>query len=164
MSRVGVTQCQRQLATIWYVLSAPAIVVLILQSQNNVYAGKDAELWGWALPTVMPTLLLITGAVVVDEIQAALKVKRSRYVPVFSRNVAIGLSVFYLLIVNYVVFHSRATGFSLSTMQKSNLFLGPIQGLVGIALAIFFGTSESNGKEAVDPQTTASRSGGSAAA
>ncbi len=145
------TQCQRQLATVWYGLSAPAIIILILQSQNNAYPGKETELWGWALPTVMPTLLLITGSVVVDEIQAALKVKKSRYVPTFSRNVALGLSIFYLVIVNYIVFDSRRQGYSIAAMQKSNIFLGPIQGLVGAALAIFFGTADSKMDHPSDP-------------
>jgi hypothetical protein len=137
--RISMTKSQRQLATLWYAMALPAFVVLMINQVNGGFDSRETELWGWMLPTVLPTLLLITGSVVVDAVQQ--QTKRTRLVPRFARNVTIGLSVFYLLAVNYVIIHSCVAGRSLVAMQKSSVFLGPIQGLVGVALAVFFGTS-----------------------
>lgn len=140
--RVPMMQCQRRLALVWYLLSAPAFILLILQTLSGVWASKETQLWGWALPTMMPTLLLVTGIVVVDAVQAMNQGKLARTVPVFARDVTIGLSTFYLILVNVVIVFTRRTGYSLDALQRSSAFLGPVQGLVGLALAVFFGTAK----------------------
>jgi hypothetical protein len=153
---VSLAGCQRQLAAVWYLLPLPAMIALIAQTQQGVYEKHEAELWGWALPNFMPTLLLITGVVIVEQVQSMAGTHRDREVSTFARNATAGLSVFYLLVFSYVVFDSRAAGYSLASMQRSSVFLGPIQGLVGAALGVFFGTAK---EVHADPAGTTLRPG-----
>jgi uncharacterized membrane protein YeiB len=140
-STVTVRASQRWMALVWYLMVLPFLTALIAQTMGGAFDNRDTEMWGWALPTFMPTLALITGVVVVEEVRAQGKNRRTRTVPIFAQNVTLGLSVFYLLLLNYVVFSSRANGYSIQALQRSNVFLGSIQAIVGLALAVFFGSA-----------------------
>ena len=139
------------MAKIWFGGAGILIVLLIAQSFGTVYQGHIAEVWSWALPTVMPTLSLIiavlkSSALEKDDNQDSKqpKVKRRFYF------VALWLSVFYLtLVVGSVLaapimsyLHTEEDFTNFDAMKLSNLWLAPIQGIVvGCMAALFFQTS-----------------------
>src|SRR4029077_8084179 len=56
---ISLEQARWTMAKIWFGGAGILIVLLIAQSFGTVYQGHIAEVWSWALPTVMPTLSLI---------------------------------------------------------------------------------------------------------
>lgn len=139
-----------RLATIWFSGSALIVIVLILQSLFDVYGGHVQEVWGWALPNFAPTLSLMMGvfaasALAQDAPTDTMEVRAPFY------RLAAGLSVFHLLCMLLVIgvqplLPARTVGDGPPDIMRgfvvSNLFLGPLQGLVAAALgALFFSKS-----------------------
>ncbi|HEY9541083.1 MAG TPA: hypothetical protein VIR05_05555 [Luteimonas sp.] len=131
------------LAAIWLVGAGGVFLLLVAQSLLGRYEPATHEVWGWFLPTVMPTLSLIVGVLVADR-RAAGKGQDARQAgkPVddlFFR-LGAGMSVLYLLLVALSVLVQpllpQAT--PLELMQRSNLWLGPLQGLTVATLGVFF--------------------------
>ena len=54
------------LASIWFVGAGLCFIVLVGQSQVGIFDSDTGAVWGWFLPTVMPTLSLIVSALVAD--------------------------------------------------------------------------------------------------
>ena len=48
-----------RLATLWLGAAGTIILILVVQSLRQVYGPAIQEVWGWILPTLMPTLGLI---------------------------------------------------------------------------------------------------------
>ena len=84
----------------------------------------------------MPTLSLIIGVLVLDTTSTGGTDKK---VELFIYRLAFGLSTFYLVLVALTPLVQPFTGLSpLELMKRSNLWLGPLQGLVAAVLAAFF--------------------------
>jgi len=142
-NRVPVPVGQRRLATAWFVGSGLVFLLLVVQSLNEHYGDKTSEAWGWFLPTVMPTLTLITGAIAVTRPESPATVGR------FAYHLSFWLSVFYLVLVIATIMYQPFAGLKPSEMiefmRTSNLWLGAVQTLLGISLGVFFGTRKSGG-------------------
>jgi ABC-type uncharacterized transport system YnjBCD permease subunit len=128
--------CKMRLAVLWFAASLALLILLVLQSVLGKYGTQAQDAWAWFLPTIMPTLSLIIGVLVLDATSASYadgKVDR------FVFRLTYGLSAFYLALVALTPliqpFTSSAT---VDLMKRSNLWLGPLQGLVAAALAAFF--------------------------
>ena len=129
------------LAGIWFIGAGLCFIVLVGQSQVGVFDSDTGAVWGWFLPTVMPTLSLIVGALVADyrKIPAgAPEAARPAAGPVFWLGAA--LSGFYLLLLGTTITMSslQVEAAPLELMRRSNLWLGPLQGLCVAALGFFF--------------------------
>lgn len=127
-----------RLATLWLSAAGILFLVLIMQSVVDYYEPLTEQAWGWFLPTVMPTLALIVGTLVAEA-----KEPESGERPIDPRLFRLGLalSVAYLLAVAASIFAAplvagRITPVAL--MQRSNLWLGPLQGLVAGTLGVFY--------------------------
>jgi hypothetical protein len=130
-----------RLAIIWFVAAGFLFVILVGQSLTGYYEPRTEDAWGWFLPTVMPTLSLIVGALVADYRKAAVAgpgAPKQQAGPLFW--LGAGLSVFYLLLVALSILLQPllAETSPLTLMQRSNLWLGPLQGLCVAALGFFF--------------------------
>lgn len=137
--KVAVPECQRRLAKVWFWGAGIIFLILVVQTLNGHYGDQARDAWGWFLPTVMPILTLIVSATAVaKDSQAA--VDRSVF------QISLGLSAFYLSLViatiAYQVFTTRKPSEMIDLMKTSNLWLGPVQGLLGISLGVFFGKRE----------------------
>jgi hypothetical protein len=113
------------------------LAILIVQSVRGVYGSATEKAWSWAIPTVLPTLLLILGTVARPSANA----RSSKSVDQFAFRVTLGLSAFYLLcIVATPLLRPPMTGdrSTIEIMALSNFWLGPLQGLIGLALGFFF--------------------------
>jgi hypothetical protein len=127
-----------RLAIIWLAGGGFLFVILVGQSLTGYYEPRTEDAWGWFLPTVMPTLSLIVGALVADYRKAAVAGQEQQAGPLFW--LGAGLSVFYLLLVALSILLQPllAETSPLTLMQRSNLWLGPLQGLCVAALGFFF--------------------------
>lgn len=126
------------LAGLW--LSGWVALALVLFGQNlgNRYGERGTEAWGWYLPMVTPTAMLIVGVLVAEYRAGARRGSRKVGGPMFA--LVMGLSAAYLLVVALTILLppllSQVT--PLEAMARSSLLLGPFQGLVAAALGAFF--------------------------
>lgn len=130
-------------AGVWLGGAGLVFSILVVQSLVGRYGTQSQEAWAWYLPTVMPTLSLIIGVLVSDFRAASANAKP---LPVSAKGLlwlGLGLSVFYLLLVAVTIlvqpFLQDVSPIEL--MHRSNLWLGPLQGLTAGVLAAFFRSS-----------------------
>ena len=129
-------RCKRRLATIWFLLAGVIFLLLVIQTVMGAYGPRATEAWGWFLPNVMPTLSLIVGVLVLDQMGRGVKTRTAN---AFLYRLALGLSCAYLLLILLsILIQPFAPLARLELMHQSNLWLGPLQGLVAGALGAFF--------------------------
>ena len=125
-----------RLALLWLPWSLLLFFVIFFQTTLGRYGDKSDEAWSWFLPTLVPTLSLIVSAWVAEARENAtgqLNVDR------FTFGLALGLSAAYLLAVSLTIFLIPViVAAPLEVLKKSNLWLGPFQGLVSAAMGVFF--------------------------
>jgi hypothetical protein len=139
MSAVSLSACQRRLAAIWLIGGGLAVLMLFGFTVGNRFGSLVDRAWSWLVPTIVPTLSVVIGAIAYDARRgdSGVVVDRMAYV------VAAGLSIFYFalllgtMLVLPLVESSSEIG-ALQFFSSSNYWLGPTQGLVGIALGAFF--------------------------
>jgi hypothetical protein len=143
-----------RLATVWFGGAGLIATILAVQSLFNVYGEKIPQVWGWALPNIVPTLSLMlgvcAGAAVSEESESdSMRVR----LPFFW--LSLGLSCFHLLCVAAVILAgpmlpSRTPEQEFDPLHAfvlSNLWLGPLQGLVAAAVGALFFSKTANGKK-----------------
>jgi hypothetical protein len=139
---LSMTAARRRLSVVWFTGAGLLFLVMIVQTVFDHYGSDAEEAWGWLLPGILPTLSLIIGVLVMDALGKSVK---AAAVDGFMFWTAFGLSVFYLLMVALPILLQPFTGLEpLTTLKQSNLWLGPMQGLVSAALAAFFVKSETS--------------------
>ncbi len=136
------TRSKWLLAGVWFTGAGLVFVVLVVQSLAGHYGSRSNDAWGWYLPTVMPTLSLIIGALVSD-FRSGAAAAGDPALPVNAQGLlwlSLAFSVFYLTLVAVSVLAQPflPNMSPLELMQRSNLWLGPLQGLTIGALAAFF--------------------------
>jgi hypothetical protein len=135
-SALPIAYCKRQLAVIWFTGSAVLFGLVLVQSLLNRYGDEVNRVWGWLLPTVLPTLSLIIGQLVFDAVQGG---QAGRMMDRFLFRLTAVLSVAYLLAVLLVFLLQPVSGLGpLELMTGANVWLGPVQGLVAAAMGAFF--------------------------
>jgi hypothetical protein len=135
-NRISMDVSQKRLATLWFIGAGFLFFLLLLQTMKGVYGDKAGEAWSWLLPTFMPTLLLIVGAIVN---KARLQNTQDTTVDRFMFIISFYLSIAYFiaLILTFILSQFSAQS-PLTQLKLSNLYLTPIQGLVSLALGAFF--------------------------
>ena len=129
-------QSRKRLAIVWFCGAGLLLALLVLQSVFGHYQEQTTEAWGWFLPTVMPTLSLITGVLVMDALG---KEEEPQTVDPFFYKLSLIFSGIYLALVAFSILIQPFTALSpLKLMNQSNLWLAPLQGLVAAFLGIFF--------------------------
>ncbi|HEY9225444.1 MAG TPA: hypothetical protein VIP11_02275 [Gemmatimonadaceae bacterium] len=127
---------QRRLAAVWFVGAAVIISLQVAQSVAGRFGDKTDEAWAWLLPNLMPISTLIVTVLVLESQGKGVK---KQVVPGFVYRLAMGLCIGYLLLVLVsILAQPLSTTPILTSMQQSNLWLGPIQGLASAALGAFF--------------------------
>ena len=137
--RVSVSFGQRRLAGIWVIGAAMISVLLIVQTMGGKYGTQYAKAWAWFLPTILPTLSIILGSVAHEARKEQTDTTASR----IAFQLALGMSLFYLVLVLSTLLLQPFSSFSpLELMTVSHFWLGPVQGLVDIMLGVFFASRE----------------------
>lgn len=138
--KVDYWQSQKKLSLLWLSISGLLFILFFLQTVFGRYQNQETEAWSWLMPTILPTLSLIVSSLVTEmQQQQSTKRKCSR----FLFHLTFGMSGFYLLTVIATVMIApiaiQYTGATiLGFMQKSQIWLGPLQGLVAGTLCVFF--------------------------
>jgi heme/copper-type cytochrome/quinol oxidase subunit 3 len=136
--------CKKRLTLEWFVGSGLLFFVFLFQTFFGHYGEKASEAWGWLLPSVMPTLLLIASVWTLDALGKGVKLGS---VDGFIFWLAFSLSAAYLVVVALTILLQPLVATSpdeyLHLMNQASLFLGPFQGLVSASLGAFFVKSES---------------------
>jgi hypothetical protein len=136
---IGLDAVRSRLASIWLIGAGLLLIVVVLQSLLGHFGDKVQEVWGWLLPTLMPTLgmiITVLGYTALDprSLDAVVRVSFFR--------VSFWLSGVYLFLVALTVliqpFVSNDPEKAVQMMRQSNLWLGPMQGLVASALGVLF--------------------------
>jgi hypothetical protein len=124
------------LALIWLCGCGVIVLIVVVQSLLGHFQDESQAVWGWLLPTIMPSLSMIMtvlGYTALVESSAKLAVRISFLLLVK------WLSLFYLALVLITIIIQPFTSSSpTELMSLSNLWLGPIQALVASALGVLF--------------------------
>jgi hypothetical protein len=149
--RLPLEQVRWRLGKIWFIGAGFLFTLLIVQTLTGVYEEKVQAVWGWALPNFLPTLSLMIGVfastALADEAESdRMKVRRP------FANLATAVSLFHLSAVTatLLAFPFTATFFRspegevnmMAVFDASNLFLGPLQGLVAGVIGVVFFTKQ----------------------
>jgi cytochrome bd-type quinol oxidase subunit 2 len=138
-ARINLSIAQNRLATVWLTGSAAIFALVLIQTVAGKYGGQTQRAWAWFLPTVVPTLSVILSAIA----YTATKSSAEQSVEDRAYRLTLWLSVFYLVVVlSTLLLQPLSDLRPLEFMATSNLWLGPLQGLVGIGLGTFFTSKE----------------------
>ena len=131
-----------RLALAWLGGAGLILLVLVGQSLAGFYQDRVTDAWSWFLPTVMPTLSLIVGVLAAEGL---MREREPRRIDRRLVHLATGLSVVYLLLVATSVVAAALLAHRtppIELLNRSDLWLGPVQGLVAAALGVIFRRSE----------------------
>jgi hypothetical protein len=144
---VSLDRARWRLAAVWFPACGVVFLLLIGQSIGGVFGDEIQRVWGWALPNFVPTLALMISVFAAEAVKPHAKdtsfVRKNFYL------LALGLSVFYLglllfsiLIQPFLHWINGAAGGGIAArmdlLETSNLWLGPLQGLVVGSLSVLF--------------------------
>ncbi len=133
---IGLDTVRIKLAWLWLSGGGLFVTILVAQSLLGKYGADVQEVWGWALPNLVPTLGMIVtvlGYTALDPEQSKVAVRANFY------TVAWMLSLAYLFLLLLTVLLQPLTPYQpIQLMRMANLWLGPSQGLVASALGVLF--------------------------
>jgi hypothetical protein len=133
--RISLTAAQTRLAILWLAGAAVIFILMLAQTVGGKYGGQTQRAWGWFMPTVVPTLSVILSAIA----YSATNPTGDQTVEARAFAMTFWVSGFYLLVVLATLLLQPLSDYSpLEFLNSANLWLGPLQGLVGIALGTFF--------------------------
>lgn len=143
--RVSLAATRRSLTVIWFSGAALPALIVMAQTVGDRYSGRSEEAWAWLLPTILPTLSLIVGALVMDVRQGP--TRRRPTVDSFVAKFSKLLSIAYLLIVVATILmipiaELYSATDPLTFLKMSNWWLAPLQGFVTAMLGALFASRE----------------------
>ena len=125
-------RARKRLAKIWFIASAAVFLLVIIASINRDDRTL-VTLWSWFLPSIIPTLSLIVGVLITEHMGRS--APDARLADPFLLGLSTWLSVAYIaLVAASLVFHLVEW----LTLESSQLYLAPVQGLAATALSAFF--------------------------
>jgi hypothetical protein len=128
---VPMDTARRRLARLWFGAGG-ALFLLVLAASIHRDGDTVKTLWSWFLPAVVPTLALIVGVLATEH--AGKGVER-READGMLFGLAKWLSAGYLALVAASLVFDMIEWLSL---EASQLYLAPVQGLAATALSAFF--------------------------
>ena len=134
---ISMSSSKKILGTIWVVGFLLPFLLLIIMTNNNTLQDTTGA-WGWFLPTMLPTISLIVAVFVSDAIKPD---SPERRVSGFVLGLACVFSLLYIGLVLWVAIDiplSTSPAKLTELLKNSNLYLGPIQGLLTAILGFFF--------------------------
>ena len=134
-ARVHTKMSKRVLATIWFIGTFVLVMLVVVQSLMGKYGNRTDDAFGWLLPTFMPTASLITGVLISDQIRHQPSHPVDPFVFLLT---SILSSIYFLLVLLTILLAPFSQMGPLELMAMSNLWLGPVQGLVAGFMGVFF--------------------------
>lgn len=134
--KVSWIKCRKRIATVWLIGAGGLFALLIGQTFFGKFGEHPEQAWEWFLPSIMPTLSLIIGVLISEQVT---HLNDKKQVGRFVYRLSIGLSIGYLLLLYATLLIQPFTNSGiLELMNLSNLWLGPFQGLVSASLGVFY--------------------------
>ena len=131
----GLTRYQLTLTILWWGWGLLLFILLVaLSSQSAIFGDQASAAWQWFLPNVTPSMGLVGAASYAARKTA--DVEPAVIKPLFL--MAVIVSAVYLVLLTVALLGVFFSAHPLDWLGKSNLWLGPLQGLTASALAIFF--------------------------
>ena len=137
--RLSLQSCRSRLVGLWFAGALVLFLILFGALVGGKYGTQWPRTWKWFVPTVAPSLGLILSSVVAasQSPDEGATVSRLLY------RLAQGLSLFYLLLLLFVMLAAYASAATaLTLMDSSPIWLGLIQGLVATALGALFSSKQ----------------------
>ena len=128
-------KCRKTILVVWLIGTGLLFVLLFIQSIFEHYGNDVPDAWGWFTTSVMPTLSLILGVTIAEHGQQQLpkQVDRFSYLLVF------WISVVYLVVALVTLLLEPISPLgSIGLLKRSNLWLGPLQGIVTASFGVLF--------------------------
>jgi hypothetical protein len=151
---------RKWLIGLWSVGFLIPFVLILIQFGNGKYGGKFTEVLGWLTSLTLPTILLMIGVMVANptageenvslagggiaEAETAANKALLKKVAheTFIFKFAMGASIVYLLIVNFVFFlEPFANSKPQELMRDSKIFLAVLDSIISLLIGYFFGKS-----------------------
>lgn len=144
---ISLEKVRWRLALVWFPVCGLVFLLLIGQSIGGVYGDQLQRAWGWALPNFLPTLALMVSVFAADALRSnvdpTILVRRNFYL------LSMALSAFYLLTLLVSILAQPALQWLSKTvdsgitvrmelLETSNIWLGPLQGLVIASIGVLF--------------------------
>jgi len=136
---------QQKLARLWFLLSGLLLIIMLVQILSGKYSNYYLDAGSWFSQTVIPTLSVITTALVYTNIKREKFINRK--VDEFYYKAVRNISIFYFLLI-FLIIAMQSTAYKtiglngLELLQTSSFFLGLLQGLLNAFIGIFFIKSE----------------------
>ena len=141
---IELPKAKKHLAVLWYLYGGVLFIIFFLQSLSGKYGTQVQDAWSWFLPTILPSLTLITGVLVADALQAN---PVTRNIDRFIYTLTLAVSAIYLILVSLVIFlQPFFSNDPFVLMKSSNFGLAPFQGIVTACIGVFFTKKESSQK------------------
>jgi len=148
---------RKRLLVIWCIGFLVPFTLIMLQFGNGKYGEKSAEVLGWLTSLTLSTILLMVGVMVSNPVtpdeedipedqmtEEEKKKKRDKIAKVshekFVFHFAVGVSVFYLLIINMVFFlEPLVSDKPQELMRQYKIYLAVFDSLISLLIGYFFG-------------------------
>lgn len=135
-----------RLALVWFPCSGLFILLLVLMSLNGAFGALTQQLWGWALPNLLPTLALMISVFAANALTPAeeetASVRRNFWL------LSMALSIFYIallfapLLTPALKDVAPTPNVRMAALEMSNMWLGPVQGLLVMVMGVLFFSKE----------------------
>ena len=152
---MGLDSYRKWLIGIWGAGFIIPFFLVLIQFGSGKYGAKSTEAVGWLTSLTLPTILLMIGVMVANPVTASrnqppedVDAKNANLVEIAAASahekfvfwLAVGVSVVYLLIVNFVFFlepfsHSKPA----DLMRESKIFLAVFDSIISLLIGYFFG-------------------------
>jgi len=134
--KISMLKSQMALMLVWVIGGASLLLVAWVQILFGHYGDKGQDVIAWLLPSIIPTVSLVTGVWVNNarkKTPSTKKVERKTY------RVVLAVSLFYLIFMGLIfAIQPMVARPPLDVIKDSGLILSPLQGVVSVFLGIFF--------------------------
>jgi hypothetical protein len=125
---ISMEKCKKKLILLWFIGAAFLFATIIAQTLGKYYGTKADEAWSWFLPTIMPTLSLILGVII---LVAKGQSDKRESVDRFNFRIAFILSSVYLFAVALTIYITPFTSYRIFELMKISNYL--VRAITGIS-------------------------------
>lgn len=149
---------RKQLIGVWGIGFIIPFILVLVQFGNGKYGNKLSEVLGWLTSLTLPTILLMIGVLVANPVESKISVsetpdekkdeekeaelvqKKKEAHEKFVFKLALGVSILYLLIINFVFFYEPLSDAKpQELMRDSKIFLAVFDSIISLLIGYFFG-------------------------
>jgi hypothetical protein len=134
--KVLMLQSQLRLMLVWVIGCVILLLVVWLQILFGHYGENGRDAVEWLLPSVIPTVSLVTGVWAKNALK---KPRSTKKVDSTAYRVVLAVSIFYLVFISAIfAIQPMVARPPLDVLKVSSLILAPFQGVVCALIGIFF--------------------------